>query len=116
MRGHLPLIAMRRRGLRPAMVDFSLGLDSMGCWKDWQSWTSTAHVEVQPDDRIALLDLRFVVGLWVFVSGIDRARVESLHEACKAAGARSVMSALMAFDKHDELTTVERFESLGEAA
>lgn len=92
MRGHEPLIALRRRGLRPALVDIDLEPCPWRNWSTWPEWTTVPQIEVQPGDSIRLLDLRFLVGLTVQVSGYDGPRVWVLADACKAAGAARVLA------------------------
>lgn len=97
MRGHLPIVAMRRQHRRPGMVSFNVGPTT-----DWLAdhWQETAglppHVLVEPTDAIDRLDLRFVVGLLVDVSGhVDhRDRVLRIYEACVRAGASRVIGAI----------------------
>lgn len=115
MRGHEALQAMRRRGIRPVCADISVGMDDLGTWRDWQDWTQTAHIEIQPEDRIHRLDLRCVLGLCVSIGGTDAARVAAVHDACVDAGARSVMSAVYAWTR-GELVCVDRIETLRAAA
>lgn len=110
MRGHEPLLALRRRGAAPSSVWISDGDDAAGFWRDWPTWSRSAHVEIQPSDSIALLDLRFVVGLLVFASSHDRGRAEALHRACVEAGAKRVMTDH--FERvRGQLESVEDFDS-----
>lgn len=92
MRGHEPLIALRRRGLKPALVDIDLEPCPWRNWSTWPEWTTVPQIEVQPTDSIQLLDLRFLVGLTVQVSGFDGPRVWAMFEACRAAGAARVLA------------------------
>lgn len=116
MRGHEALVAMRRRGVRPAMADISDGLDKLCAWRDWPDWDGTAHIEIQPADSIPLLDLRCLVGLFVFVWGLDAERVHQLHDACMAAGARAVMGAVYERNSCGELRRVDSIETIPEIA
>lgn len=94
MRGHAAIIAMRRQGISPRVVNFDLDRpDSWWC-RNWQHETPRwAHVCVGPQELISGLDLRFVVGLIVLVTGENAARVERVTKACLEAGAARVVSA-----------------------
>lgn len=92
MRGHEALIALRRSGLRPSLVDIDLEPCPWRNWADWPEWTTVPQIEVQPTDSIRLLDLRFLVGLTVQVSGFDGPRVWAMFEACREAGAARVLA------------------------
>ena len=75
MRGHAQLIAMRRKGFRPAAVWITTDLDAMRCWRDWHEIRPAhAQIEVERNDQPALLDLRSLIGLQVTVTGSDAAR------------------------------------------
>lgn len=95
MRGHEPLIAMRKAGKLPASVWFEV--DSGEAWRNWPQYLGvnwarfpgkigSADVLIEPDDSIPRLDLRFVVGMTVHVQGVDANRVGQLHYACREAG------------------------------
>lgn len=123
MRGHEPLIAMRRSGRRVAAVWF----DMDGTGDDWRTWPQAlgvewkrfpnkggdAHVQVQRDDSIPRLDLRFVMGLQAWVSGFDERRVRQLHEACAAAGASRVLSTLFRMDAKGTPRTALMLDTAG---
>ena len=97
MRGHLPLIAMRRRGLRPSLVWIDTDPDVLRCWRDWPTVDATvAHVQLGLDDSPALLDLRWLIGLNVIVSGADAQRVEAVGQACRDHEAARVITAACA--------------------
>lgn len=99
MRGHEPLIAMRLGGMRPGTVQIYAGTDNSGACQDWQQ-TMPAHaqVEVSDDEPLSGLDLRFVVGMLVFVTGENAFRVEAIHAMCLGCGAQRVVSAAVSFD------------------
>lgn len=97
MLGHIPIIKLRLRGIRPSIVfinDFPTPEA-----KDWHN-PGAAYGEVwQPDhatvqldsgDRIEQLDFRFVAGLTVSATGSTEARAKTLFNACIAAGAKTV--------------------------
>lgn len=97
MRHHEPLIAMRRYGAKPSLVDLEVGAyDEDTEW--WPEWTpNKARVHIAMADVPQLLDLRFLVGCDVRISGLnpddepklDR-RLRQLFEAAIAAHANSV--------------------------
>ena len=89
MRGHGPIITMRRNGFRPDLVTISTDLDYLESWRYWYSENaSTAEVEIAETDLLSELDMRFVVGLSVQIIGTDGARVQRIGRACQAAGAK----------------------------
>ena len=90
MRGHEPIVALRRRGLKPASVWFTVSASDVA-WRDWPTWNDNAQVWVQPADSVPLLDLRFVVGLQCWVDGDD---------------ARRVLKMMTALDDHDDVQSV----------
>ena len=83
MRGHDQILASRRRGLAPKAVHLA---DTAPLW--------VGHVQYEPEDIPKLADLRFVVGLLVFVTGLDSERVSAWAQACEAAKARRVVTAV----------------------
>ena len=74
MHGHLPLIAMRKRGIKPGIVF----LNDFPCEtaKDWhnpgekfgESWGPDHATVCTVGDVIQLLDLRFLVGMRVSIT------------------------------------------------
>jgi hypothetical protein len=98
MRGHEPLLQMRRLGAKPRMVTL---LTTPG----FDRWVSTwpalfpeyPEVEIGSDETPERLDLRCLVGLQVRVQGADEQRVERVARAAAAAGAARVIAAV-----HDE--------------
>lgn len=95
MKGHEPIIAMRQRGRVPAAVRLHLCADlPASLWRDWPTFTTTAQVHIADADNLRRLDLRFVVGLLVWVDGDDAARVVAVEAAVKAAGAARVLAAV----------------------
>lgn len=86
MRGHEKLIAMRQRGLRPAIVF----VNDFLCPTDWFE-TGDRHVTVSvAGDALHRADLRFLVGLTVSATSYDEARAKALLQACQRAGAAVV--------------------------
>lgn len=112
MRGHRPILDLRRRGLRPRLVSFTLD-DTDPIADDWHAFgIPVAFVAVPRTDSIATLDLRFVVGMPVQIAGRDDARCQALHERCIDAGACRVATAIL--DARNRVQTQlighERFE------
>ena len=90
MRGHEALLAMRMRGAAPD--DIHIDTVPNGLWRDWPEWNARhAHILIEPHENVALLDLRFVVGLLVFVEGELVGRVRDVAKACADAQARRVI-------------------------
>jgi len=98
MRGHESIIALRRQGLRPKSLDIWAGVDATEGWKHWPAAGAHAEVEIHDDEQLSGLDLRFTVGMLVFVSGQCPFRVAAIHAGCLRAGARRVVSAAVQFD------------------
>ena len=97
MRGHEQLLAMRRRGMVPAIVFISCDPDTLGEAGDWQARTpEMAAVVIEPADQPEMLDLRFLVGLLVKVDGLDAERVERVTQACIEAKAARVIASTVA--------------------
>lgn len=86
MRGHDHIIALRKRGITPAFVF----INDYPCDVDWFEYHEHATVEILPSESIDLLDMRFVVGLTVSISGSDLERVKAIAQRCKDAGAAVV--------------------------
>jgi len=92
MRGHEPIIALRRRNQRPdGFIDVLL--QAMPRRADWaQQEFCRGKVFVEPSDAIERLDLRFFVGCDVMVDGEDPERVERLYTALERHKARRVIA------------------------
>ena len=92
MRGHEEIIALRRRGHRPAgFVDIlTLPYPRRGDWATREF--CRGRVFVEPSDPIDRLDLRFVVDCDVMVDGSDAARVQQLFSALQRHKARRVIA------------------------
>lgn len=112
MRGHEPIIAMRKRGVKPATVFIDTFEDPAKSWRLWPTVDqSLPQVEVLDADMLSGLDFRFLVGLRVVVTGHDARRVKAICSACMDAGAARVVTAAIndgraaVFDSADHLTT-----------
>ena len=67
MKGHEPIIAMRRNGIAPKIVFVNDFPDV--CAKDWHLHGDHATVSVD-GDAVGVLDLRFLIGLMVSITGL----------------------------------------------
>jgi hypothetical protein len=93
MRGHEPLIAMRLRGVCPEIAFVEVGEDPIKQWRDWPVSTTFgmhAHIEISDRDRLSGLDLRFLTGMLVMVSGEDADRTFAVAQLVLDAGAKRV--------------------------
>lgn len=97
MRGHAPILRMRLAGQRPDIV-FVCDFQTQSA-EDWHNpgerygevWPPDhATVQIDPTDRIGSLDMRFLTGVRVSISGSTEERAKALFEACKKAGATTV--------------------------
>lgn len=104
MRGHIPILKMRLQRKRPSIVFF--GDFEEPTSKDWhdpgakygETWKPDhATVQVEPTDRIGSLDLRFLAGCRVSITGTTEQRAKAMFEACKRAGAVTVAAAHIIF-------------------
>lgn len=118
MRGHQPLIAMRRNGKKPRLVCINAhAVDaSLLEWNRWVETLPIAQVEILPTESVASLDLRFLVGLPVVVDGHDISFVRRLHDACIAAGASTVLSAVVERKGKYRWEVTEMMEKTSESA
>ena len=94
MRGHEHIKTMRLQGAVPGLIF----VDTDPCqWQTWRTWhTETphnAHVEIEPADFIAGLDMRFARGMKILVNGSDDARVKAVGRAFERVGAARVVTA-----------------------
>lgn len=99
MRGHQPIIAARRQGFVPASVwlhDLPAGQRPERERFPWPTFGSAASVDIEATDSPARLDLRFLVGMQVFVMADRAERLEALESAAKAAKAKRVLGHLFA--------------------
>jgi hypothetical protein len=85
MKGHEPIIALRQAGKKPAIVF----LNDFPCSTDWPRFGDHATVDVS-GDQPEWLDLRFLIGMRVSITGMSEKRAKRLLEACKRAGAVTV--------------------------
>ena len=91
MRGHTNIVAMRRQGLRPLHVTLH-NLPRSTRWWAFPELHPFPDVAVEADDVPERIDLRFVVGLPVFVDiDEDEQRMRRLVLAAEKAGASHVI-------------------------
>lgn len=116
MRGHLPLVAMRKARTRPSLF-VSIDVGPMGPWlaDNWHTDGLMPCLLIEPKDTVSRLDLRFLIGLDVNVSGyeVDAQRVRQVFDACLEAGAARVMAGVMR-NVAGEVRTVHHYDSKGE--
>ena len=94
MRGHQALLTLRSQKKRPQGVWISHGR-SPDCmvWHLAADTLPYPEIEIMPTENPEVLDLRFVVGLTVHVSGCHDYKIaKKLHEALKQAAARRVIT------------------------
>lgn len=93
MRGHEALLQMRRQGLAPVSVTVTTDPECDRFVASWpRDMPAFPQLLIAPDDTPERLDLRCLVGLRVWVDGLDPERVERVAKACEAAGAKRVIS------------------------
>lgn len=85
MNGHIPIIQLRAKKLRPTFIF----LNDWPCITDWFEHGDHATVSTFGDD-IETLDLRFCKGVAVSVSSDTEERAKALFKAVKEAGASVV--------------------------
>lgn len=92
MRGHEPILDMRRQGKRPAIVF----LNDFACDTDWTRFGDHATVCVAGDNP-ELADLRFLIRLNVSICSRTVERAKAFMEAAKRAGAATVAASAPVF-------------------
>jgi len=85
MRGHETLSRLRMGGYKPAMVWLTAldGPCSRATFLDAENtlaWGNFPEIHVEPDDRIAALDFRPLVGTTVLLQGTDRDRLRAIFK------------------------------------
>lgn len=111
MRGHLALIAMRQRGAKPDLVWLETNPERDPCCDDWLEITPKhAHLQFDPEESPARVDLRCVVGLTVSISGSNLKRVRATRDACIAAGAKRVIASTTRQIGNDEFPAFQVME------
>jgi hypothetical protein len=122
--GHIPLIELRKSGVRPEVVYLSDEVSQIV--RDWHAPRTLTgkrmvphapHIAILPEDRLQTLDLRFLVGLDVRISSDDETRAKAMFEACKRAGASRVVGCQTQPDRHytDQSGWIEIYEKVKNA-
>jgi hypothetical protein len=91
MRGHEDLISLRKRGVKPAGMVWICDYQVRDVYADWMANRMDPEILVDGDD-IESLDLRFLIGMNVNVTGDDSARVRKLASRARKAGANTVVA------------------------
>lgn len=108
MRGQQSVIAMRRKGYAPAAVWlYDLGSERQRQPFPWPDFGASADVDIEPTDSPSRLDLRFCVGLRVWVQSRDLARLEAITRTAVEAGAKRVLGALLDGERCIAMTDTE---------
>lgn len=90
MKGQDAIIRLRKAHKKPAIVFIhvdgysAIDLDNKG--------SAVPDVVIFPHEAISELDLRFLIGLVVSISGIDHKRVKEIADACIKSKAARVIS------------------------
>ena len=92
MIGHDALIKMRMSGKAPQYISLE-DHRSLNA-HDWHEWDDSPVVCVHKDD-LHTLDLRFVIGLTVFLSSFDEKRAKALHQKLIDCKARVITSSVL---------------------
>ena len=92
MIGHQPLIKMRMSGVAPQYISIEdhLSLNA----HEWHEWDDSPTICIAKDD-LHNMDLRFVVGLTVFLSSFDEQRAKAVHQKLIDAKARVITSCVL---------------------
>ena len=102
MNGQKELIALRRRGIKPASVclyDFEFDAE-------WLEFGELPRVTVNKD-KILDLDLRFVVGMTVMIESYDKDRAKQLFDKCIYEGASIIAASTYPRPKDDPYNRVK---------
>jgi hypothetical protein len=102
MNGQKELIALRKRGIKPASVclyDFEFDTE-------WLEFGELPRVTVHKD-KIIDLDLRFVVGMTVMIESYDKDRANHLFDKCINAGASIIAASTYPSPKDDPYSRVK---------
>lgn len=91
MRGHEDLIRLRKAGKKPAGLVYVDDYPVLPKHTHWLKSGAIPSICTHGDD-VGSLDLRFLVGLQVNVTGDNAKRVRSIAMACQKAGAEIVLA------------------------
>jgi hypothetical protein len=93
VRGAESLIALRRRGVRPPLVNVHCDAPQDRVMRFVRDAGCAGEVlEIAPDEALHRIDLRCMVALSLIVGGSDAHRVAAVGRACTAAGAKQVIA------------------------
>ncbi len=92
MIGHEPLIKMRMAGKAPQYISIE-DHKSLNA-HEWHEWDDSPTICVVKDD-LHTLDLRFVIGLTVFLTSFDERRAKAIHQKLIDAKARVITSSVL---------------------
>jgi hypothetical protein len=92
MIGHQPLINMRMAGKAPQYIAIE-DHKSINA-HEWHQWDDSPVICVVKDD-LHTLDLRFVIGLTVFLTSFDEHRAKSIHQKLIDCKARVITSSVL---------------------
>lgn len=80
MRGHLPIVTMRRAGYRPAVVFAEVSDTEPAAARNWhRDHPTIAMVWLEPADSVQRLDLRMLRGLVVGITAEPQQRERALQ-------------------------------------
>lgn len=107
MRGHEPLIAMRKAGSLPSKTAFVTDMPTrLGVMQAWERWEAQGQLErllpsidIDPSDSPERMDWRCLTGLIVHVTGFDSNRLDAIVTAIEAVKPKRVIASL-----HDRKT------------
>jgi len=110
MRGHEPLIAMRKAGFVPDWIFIDMGEDALESWRDWPTMNNRrASILIEPKDRH--FDFRFAIGLPCYVAGEDMDRVHAVRDALIEAKAARVIASVLRRVGEGEFTAFKLVET-----
>lgn len=90
MKGQSGIIETRLAGKAPKIVNVYTDGDIR--YESTEPLDPFPDLIIYPHDNLSSLDLRFLVGLTVSVSGMDSRRVDAVSMECQAAKAKRVIS------------------------
>jgi hypothetical protein len=94
MRGHEPILAMRRGGFAPAAIWLHDTPGSTDQPREWPKTGASGHVEIDAGENPRRLDLRFATGLTLWVQSTDPERLQAITEQARLCGVSRVLGAL----------------------
>lgn len=92
MIGHDHLIKMRMSGKAPAYISIE-DHKSLNA-HEWHEWDDSPTICIYKDD-LHTLDLRFAIGLTVFLTSFNKARAKAVHQKLVDAKARVITSSVL---------------------